>query len=127
MFLRVSISDQKGFTLIEFISIMVIMGVMASVGVKKLDLLSGSATSRTIKEGIKELNVRESLTWTNTKLSNTGYTNDDDLFSVLATDLGGDFKWTSGPNAAGGTLSFGSTSLILNRTRSTASSVGSWN
>ncbi|MGD8520750.1 MAG: prepilin-type N-terminal cleavage/methylation domain-containing protein [Desulfobacterales bacterium] len=126
MFVRVSILDQKGFTLIELISIMVIMGVVASVGVKKLDLLSGTATTRVITEGIRELNVRESLTWTNIKLTDTGYTSDDDLFTVVETDLGGDFKWTAGPNASVGTLSFRSTSIILNRTRSTGSSAGSW-
>ena len=52
--------------------------------------------------------------------------NDDDMFSALETDLGGDFKWTNNPNVSGGTLNLRSASIILNRTRSTASSVGSW-
>ena len=98
--------NHKGFTLIELMGIMVIMGVMASVGVKKLDLLSDSATNRALLEGVKELNIRESLNWTNVKLSTAGWIDDAQLFSAVDTDLGYDYKWTAGPNALGGTLSF---------------------
>ena len=119
-------SDQKGFTLIELISVMVIIGVIGSVAVKKLDLVSGSATNRVLLEGVKELNVRESLTWTNTKLSSAGWTDDAQLFSAIDSDLGSDYIWTAGPTASGGTLSFKSESVDLNRTASTTSSMGSW-
>ena len=53
--------NQHGFTLIELISAMVIIGVMASVGIKKMDLISDTATDRAILETVKELNIRESL------------------------------------------------------------------
>lgn len=119
--------NQKGFTLIELISVMIILSVMASVSVKKLDLLSGTATNRAIQESVKELNIRESLTWTNIKLSNTGWTNDGDVFSAMDTNLGADFVWTAGPAASGGTLRFRSTTIALTRTPSTTSSVGNWN
>ncbi|UCG07288.1 MAG: prepilin-type N-terminal cleavage/methylation domain-containing protein [Desulfobacterales bacterium] len=119
--------NQKGFTLIELISVMIILSVMASVSVKKLDLLSGTATNRAIQESVKELNIRESLTWTNIKLSNTGWTNDGDVFSAMDTNLGADFEWTTGPNASGGTLRFRTTTIALTRTPSTTSSMGSWN
>ena len=48
---------------------MIIIGVMASVGVKNMDLISDTATDRAMMEAVKELNIRESLTWTNVKLS----------------------------------------------------------
>jgi prepilin-type N-terminal cleavage/methylation domain-containing protein len=51
--------SQRGFTLIELLTMMVIVGVMSSVGVKKLDLLSDTATKRALQEGAKELNIRE--------------------------------------------------------------------
>ena len=121
-----SISNQKGFTLIEMIAAMVILSVMTSVSVQKFEFLSVTATDRAINEGIRELNIRESLTWTKIKLSTIGYTNDDELFSALASDLGGDLRWTSGPNPTGGTLSFRTTSVVLHRTPSTPASVGSW-
>lgn len=118
--------NQAGFTLIELISVMVIVGVMASVGVKKMDIISDTATDRVMLEAVKELNIRESLTWTNIKLSSAGWLDDAQLFSVMDTDLGSDYKWTAGPNALGGTLSFRHKSIVLNRTASTTSSIGSW-
>ena len=118
--------NQQGFTLIELISALVIIGVMASVGVKKMDLISDTATDRAMLEAVKELNIRESLTWTNLKLSRAGWVDDTQLFAVMDTDLGADYKWTAGPNALGGTLSFRTKSIALNRTASTVSSIGCW-
>jgi len=119
--------NQRGFTLIELVAVIVIMGVMASVTVKKLDLISGTATNRALLEGVKELNVRESLTWINIKLSPAGWTDDGQLLSTIDTDLGSVYVWTAGPTASGGTLSFRSESIALSRNASTNSSTGSWN
>ena len=127
MFTRFSISNQQGFTLIELISIMIILGVLATTVIKKFDILSDTASQRALLAGVSELNARESLTWTNMKMSPTGWTNDADLFTGIDTNLGGDYVWTDGPNALGGTLTFDSESKILNRTASTASSWGRWN
>ncbi len=119
-------TDQRGFTLIELISVIVIMGVMASVVVKKFDILSATATGRALQEGVKELSVRETLVWTNIKFSGTDWTSDADVFAQMDTNLGGDYVWTTGPAGSGGTLSFGSFSIGLSRTPSTTSSMGSW-
>jgi prepilin-type N-terminal cleavage/methylation domain-containing protein len=118
--------NQKGFTLIEMISVMIIISVMASVGVKRLDLLSGTAIDQIMQEAVKELNIRESLTWTNIKLSSTNWTNDADVFSAMDTNLGAEFVWTAGPNASGGALNFKTGSIALTRTPSTTSSMGNW-
>jgi prepilin-type N-terminal cleavage/methylation domain-containing protein len=120
------LSDQKGFTLIELISVLIIISVIASVGVKKLDLLSDTAANRALLEGVKELNARETLVWTNMKLSNTGWTSDAALFAAIDTTLGVSYIWTDGPTASGGTLSFRSESIVLNRTASTTASMGGW-
>ena len=118
--------NQKGFTLIELLAMMVIIGVMASVGVKKLDLLSDTATKRALREGVKELNIRESLTWANKKLSPAGWTDDAQLFSEMDTDLGTYYVWSAGTNASGGTLAFRSEFIVLSRSASTKSTPGSW-
>ena len=120
------ILNQRGFTLIELISVMVIMGVTASVGVKKLDLISDTAAKRALLEGVKELNARETLVWTDMKLSSAGWTSDADLFAAIDTNLGAGYVWTEGPSGSGGTLSFRSESIALNRTASTNSSMGTW-
>ena len=121
--------NQKGFTLIEIISVMIIMGVVASVSIKKFDVVTDTATERALHLGIKELNIRESLTWSNIKISTDGYTTDIELIELYSdeiTSLGGKYHWDPGPNIAGGTLHFNSQSISLNRQQSTASAAGKW-
>ena len=121
--------NQKGFTLIELISVMIIMGVVASVSIQKFDIVSDTAGERALHLGIKELNIRESLTWSNIKISSDGYSNDEDLWSLVEPelDLGGKYRWAPGPGiSAGGTLHFDSNSIALNRQPSTQTSAGKW-
>jgi prepilin-type N-terminal cleavage/methylation domain-containing protein len=121
--------NQKGFTLIELISVMIIMGVVASVSIQKFDIVTDTAGERALHLGMKELNIRESLTWSNMKISVDGYTNDADLWSAVVPDLdlGGKYDWNPGPHiSAGGTLYFQSLALTLNRQPSTTSSAGKW-
>lgn len=123
--------NQKGFTLIELISVMIIMGVVASVSIQKFDIISESAHDRALITGIKELNVRESLVWSNLKISSDGYSTDEELWNVFRsdlTDLGADYTWSPDPpgRAAGGTLSFKTASRSLSRQPSTQTSAGQW-
>ena len=123
---RCSLCNQKGFTLIELISVMVIMGVMGSVAVKKVDIITDTASTKALAISVKELNIRESLFWSQMKISIDGYTTDADLFSALDKDLGAKFKWNPGPTIDGGTLQCESQSIVLNRTHSTNSAAGKW-
>jgi len=119
-------SNQKGFTLIELIAVMVIMGVMTSVGVKKYDILSDSAEITAIKAGIRELNTQESLVWIDMKLSDTGWTADVDVYNAVEKNLGQGYSWSPGPVITGGTLRYKSQSVTLVRNQSTRHTVGSW-
>jgi len=118
--------NQKGFTLIELLSVMIIMGVLGSVAVKKVDFITDTAGTKALAIAVRELNVRESLAWSNLKISNDGYIKDADLFSVLDKDLGAEFKWNPGPTIDGGTLHCESQSIVLNRTPSTTLAAGKW-
>ena len=120
------ITNTKGFTLIELIAVMVIVGVMASVAVKKLHLISDTASDRALEEVIKELNLRETVSWTKIKWTPTGWTTDSDLFALLDTHLGSNYVWTAGPSPAGGTIKFKYSTIVLTRTPSTISSIGRW-
>jgi len=120
------INDTKGFTLIELIAVMVILGVMASVAVKKFNFISDTAGDRVLEDVIKELNVRETVTWTKIKWTTTGWTTDADLFALLDTHLGSKYVWTAGPGPAGGTIKFRYSTIVLTRTPSTTSSIGRW-
>jgi len=122
-----TVTNQNGFTLIELISTMIILSVMASVAVKKLDFISGTAADTVLQQAVEELNARENLTWIDIKLSSTNWTNDGNVYGAMDTNLGSQFNWTSGPNASGGTLRFRDQSTALNRIPSTFTSAGSWN
>ena len=119
--------NQKGFTLIELISVMIIMGVVASVSIQKFDVVSDTAGVKALHLGIKELNVRESLTWSNIKISGDGYSSDAELFPLVDTNLGDAYRWDPGPDIlAGGTLHFKGNSIALNRQQSTETTAGKW-
>jgi len=123
---KLKVGNQKGFTLLELIATMVIMSVMASVATQKLDLLSDTAADRALKDGIRELNVREALTWTDLKLTSTSEIQDEDVTAKMDTNLGPDYHWAEGPTATGGTLRFRNLSVTLTRTKSTSKSMGKW-
>lgn len=124
--LKMNTSNKNGFTLIEVMSVIVIMSVMLSVGIKKLDLLSSTAADRVLEDVIRELNTRETLVWSKIKLSDSGWTDDADVFAQIDTDLGSEFSWSAKPNVTGGTLQFKSRSMALTRSASTSASVGRW-
>jgi len=117
---------QNGFTLIELISVMVILGVMFSVAIKKFDLLSDNASITALKAGIRELKTRETVAWSKIKLSDTGYTNDTDIYNALDKNIGPEYSWNPGPEISGGLLHFKSQSIDLHRAASTLTSPGSW-
>ena len=120
------ILTQKGFTLIELISVLVIMGVMASVAIKKFDLLTDNASITALKAGVKELNTQESLIWIKMKLTDTGWAADLDVYDAVDKNLGTEYSWSPGPNISGGTLHYRSQSVALIRNKSSGKTPGSW-
>ena len=117
---------QEGFTLIEFISVMVIMGVMVSVAIKKFDLLSDNASIIALRSAIGELNTRETVAWSKMKLSDTGYLNDTEVYNSVDKYIGPEYRWNPAPDKSGGGLHFKSHSIVLTRVSSTSTSPGSW-
>lgn len=118
--------NHQGFTLLELLSVMVIMSVLASVTIHRFDLISNTAGSRAMASAISELNEREALTWSNLKLSSAGWAKDEDVFVQVDTDLGPDYHWHSGPTSSGGTLEFRSNWIHLVRDPSTNVSAAVW-
>ena len=121
------IGNRKGFTLIELMSVLVILGVIFSVAVKKFGLISDTANITAIKAGVRELNSQESLVWIEMKLSDTGWTADVDVYNAVEKNLGQGYWWNPGPAITGGTLYFKAQSVALVRNQSTRQTVGSCN
>ena len=121
------LNNQKAFTLIEVLGVLIIAGVLASVAATKYETLSEAAVVTALKFGNRELNVRESLAWTKIKLSDDGWSNDQDVFNNVDKNLGKEYTWGPGPTIAGGTLHYQKLEMKLNRSESTNMAIGSWN
>jgi prepilin-type N-terminal cleavage/methylation domain-containing protein len=113
------ILGRRGFTLLELIAVMMILGLLAALAVPLYMDLEESATSRMIDAAVSELNGREGLVWSHVKTSDSSYhflTGDDDVWDLMRNDptknfpdLGAGYNWVSGPTQSGGTLNFNGT------------------
>jgi prepilin-type N-terminal cleavage/methylation domain-containing protein len=117
-----SIFDSQGFTLIEIIAVLVLLGMIAALAIPRFIDLDQNAKDRAIDSGISELNGRESLIWADAKVSAAGWQDDVTIFASMDTSLGAaHYTWVVGPTAGGGSLSFQSgTPVNLTRTPSTS-------
>ena len=110
---------------------MVIVSILASVVIPRYISLGERAKQKAIAAGIAELNGREILTWSNHKISTTGWDGDDKLNCpgedpCVNYNLGLDYTLDAPPHTNPVSITFKATTVNLDRTESTNEQPGSW-
>jgi prepilin-type N-terminal cleavage/methylation domain-containing protein len=83
--------NQKAFTLLEILAVLLIVGFVSAASLYRLEQLTSRHTRMVVYAGVAELNCREKMLWANEKLSAKGFLGDKMLFSKLDTELGKDY------------------------------------
>lgn len=119
--------NESGFTLIEIIAVLVVLGVLAALAVPRYVDLENNARQKAVDTVTSEINARESLTWANHKISTSGFVSDVKIFGEINYIFEPNYTWNSGgPDPSGGTLQFKGESFSFSRTASTHLTPAVW-
>ena len=104
--------NQKGFSMIEMIAVLIIMGILAAFIIPRFISFDDNATAQMLSSAVDDLNQREKMAWSNQKIGSKSYS-DEELDSLIQLrvelDLGDRIQWN------GNTLILGSVHVSLER------------
>ena len=80
--------DQRGFTLVELIAVLITLAVITTVVAMKFVGFTTSTKEQMIDQAIVELNTREKLVWSNAKLADVHDNIDEYVRKLVERDIG---------------------------------------
>jgi prepilin-type N-terminal cleavage/methylation domain-containing protein len=118
------INNQKGFTLVEIIAVLIILSILAVIAVPRF--INMNVGDKMTTQVMSELSAREKMTWMNIRLASLSddTTVDDMCFNAMSYEIGA--TWVSGPNKSGGTVVVDNATTILKRTHATQTEPATW-
>ncbi len=123
--------NQEGFTLVEVIAVLIILGILAAVIVPGYIDSVVSSKKRGLELAVAELNLRECRVWAETKQTNSG-TATAVMTSIAHTDpsshlyLGKDYTWGGNPGEGNALLYFQDQTANVTRTPETDTKPAVW-
>lgn len=120
-------SQKRGFTIVEIISVLVIVGILSAVALPDFFNIQDRIRRNMIDNVIKDLNYREYLIWATYFESKQDHDDGVVISLVNPENIGAKFTWLVGPNASGSsTIKFGVIEVEVERTPSTPKETGFW-
>ena len=95
---KMHIRNQKGFTLIEIVMVLIILTILVAVAIPKYFGLPEDAAKSTLKSAVAELNAREKLAWAKKRVDKIDYGVSDivsDLRHFTVTGSNGNYQISS--------------------------------
>lgn len=108
--------NQKGFTLIEIIAVLVILGILAAVAIPKYFAMQNEARNKAVQAALGEAKARVLQYASQQLLQNGTWPND---FSTLSTD-GGDFTFAYNYSSSVMTVSVSGNTAVFGTNRPTS-------